>query len=137
MVAITPQLRSVKSFACFSLSVAIGLASSCRVGVGLRNFGNKSRLGLDDRRHLGSEELDRPHDVRVRGGADADVGEVALGPERLLERVDLLGDLLGPVLTNAGLMTENEVGSARAEAAAPGFTYSPTFVAVWGQRART
>jgi hypothetical protein len=31
MVAITPQLRSVKSFACFSLSVAIGQASSYRV----------------------------------------------------------------------------------------------------------
>jgi hypothetical protein len=44
-------------------------------------------------------------------------------------------DLLGPVLTGAGLITEDEVASARVEAAAPGLTYSPTFVAVWGQRA--
>src|SRR3954469_8651479 len=92
MVAITPQLRSVKSFACFSVSVAIDLPPLLG---GLRNFGSKSRLGLDDRRHLGSEELDRPHDVGVRDGADADVGEVALGLEGLVKRDDLLGDLLG------------------------------------------
>jgi len=33
MVAITPQLRSVKSFACFSLSAAIDSASSSSFGV--------------------------------------------------------------------------------------------------------
>jgi hypothetical protein len=44
-------------------------------------------------------------------------------------------DLLGPVVSNAGFMTAEEVEATRAEAAAPGFTYSPMFVATWGQRA--
>jgi hypothetical protein len=46
-------------------------------------------------------------------------------------------DLLGPVLTASSLMTERDIDLARAEAAAPGLTYSPTFVAIWGRRAPT
>jgi len=51
--------------------------------------------------------------------------------------LDLQLDLLGPVLTRAGLMTQHGVDAAHAEAAVPGLTYSPTFVAVWGRRARS
>jgi len=43
-------------------------------------------------------------------------------------------DLLGEVLSTAGLMTADEIAAARGEAAAPGLTYSPMFVATWGKR---
>src|SRR5690242_14903864 len=39
MVAITPQLRSVKSFACFSFSLAIGQVSSYRLTTSLESLG--------------------------------------------------------------------------------------------------
>jgi SAM-dependent methyltransferase len=77
--------------------------------------GRKLGSALNDARLVG---VDGEAWVRVRrGGLDTQL------------------DLLGPVLTNAGFMTAEEVETARAEAATPGSTYSPMFVAAWGKRA--
>src|SRR6201994_1028407 len=54
-------------------SPAPGIAQPCGERRGLTDFGSQSRLGLDERRHLSPEELDRAHHVDVRDGADADV----------------------------------------------------------------
>src|SRR3954464_10991655 len=52
-------------------------------------------LGPDRRRHLRPEQLDRPHDARVRQRADAELDEEPLVPEDLVLEEDLLHDLLG------------------------------------------
>src|SRR5205823_11804952 len=57
-------------------------------------FGVSGDLALDDRHDLGSEQLDRAHHLAVGDGADADVREVALRPEELVEGDDLRGYLL-------------------------------------------
>ena len=83
----------------------------------------------------GDPNLGRKLGTAVQTAGLANVG----GEAWVRVRRDGLGtqlDLLGPVLTSAKLITEDEVDLARAEAAAPGLTYSPTFVAVWGQRPR-
>jgi SAM-dependent methyltransferase len=81
-----------------------------------------------------------PYLGRKLGTVVHDAGLADVGGEAWIRvRRDGLGtqlDLLGPVLTGAGLITEDEVDLARVEAAVPGLTYSPTFVAVWGQRTR-
>jgi len=54
-----------------------------------------AELGPDERRDLGSEQLDRAQHARVRERADTELGEAAIVLEELVLEEDLLGDLLG------------------------------------------
>jgi SAM-dependent methyltransferase len=59
------------------------------------------------------------------------------GEARAIVRREILGtqlDMLGPMLCESGLLSSVDVDDARTEAAAPGFAYSPLFVAAWGRR---
>jgi low temperature requirement protein LtrA len=54
---------------------------------------SRSYSAPDEGRDLGSEQLDRVHDVAMLDGANADVREVPLRPEELVDPDDLLGHL--------------------------------------------
>jgi hypothetical protein len=56
--------------------------------------GGRRKLSAHGRCDLGAEELDRPHDLRVRHRADAELNEKAVVVEELVLEEDLLDDLL-------------------------------------------